>query len=314
LSKDKKAAGRQAAKRFREQGDDVVKAYLKLAEQVSESERSYLFGFFLTQAHFEDDPVLPTHFLCAANQTSEWLCDLWQLGTGERLPQLTPVQRSGILVWLWENHDRRALTQTLPSPLHSEWTSANRIVGWRAPEKSPDHDRPWSGARKWSPRRWFPHPKHSAEWGDPLQISIAGARRHETALALQVPDYNLQRRLDMLDRWQEATAPGPLPDIGDPPARHLAWKRLSEAPRFDETLHSATPPGQPGAWSLRYIEAPAAALSVRLSDTARLGGCLFDYYRALPDGRPSGRIRTRRRLPDDDDLDRLATSAALEVT
>ena len=58
---------------------------------------------------------------------------------------------------------------------------------------------------------------------------------------------------------------------------------------------AVTPERQPGAWALRHVEAPANALSAKRKRLAPL------------------RRLMRERLPDHDDLDRLATSAAIEA-
>jgi hypothetical protein len=60
-------------------------------------------------------------------------------------------------------------------------------------------------------------------------------------------------------------------------------------------LQAHEPPDGPGAWALRHVEAPANVLSCKCKRLAPLRRLL------------------RERLPDDDDLDRLATSAGIEV-
>jgi hypothetical protein len=94
--------------------------------------------------------------------------DLWFEATGRRSPFGEP-ERLALEAWLWETHDH------------------GRQDGRFKPNKSPDHDKPWpKTAFNWAPRRWFLGIGPSSE--PPLQMSIAGARAHETALALQTPE------------------------------------------------------------------------------------------------------------------------------
>src|SRR5262249_5738485 len=63
---------------------------------------------------------------------------------------------------------------------------------------------------------------------------------------------------------------------------------------------AVVPNRRPGAWADYYVEAPADDLSFERKRAARLGGNLL--WR-----------KEHNRLPDDDPLDRLATSAAIEA-
>jgi len=142
------------------------------------------------------------------------------------------------------------------------------------PNKSPEHDAPWPGApAKWAPRRWFCECLFG-EWSSGNPLEISIAR----ARARETAD-----RLIWED-WEPV----------DERTSFAELRRRGEAP--PESVLLQTPPGaSPGAWALRHVAAPADALSAR---RRRLRGA-----RAL----------MRERLPDDDDLDRLATSAAIEA-
>jgi hypothetical protein len=95
--------------------------------------------------------------------------DLWAEATGGRLTGLTKFQRLGLEAWLWGTYDRSGRYDGDADPFAGPLGARNpdRCV----PKKSPEHDAPWPGARKWAPRRWFgPCPS-----GKPLEISPSGA-------------------------------------------------------------------------------------------------------------------------------------------
>ena len=98
------------------------------------------------------DGVTPFAFIRAATLIQDDL-DLWFEATGQRVSQFIGAERQALECWLWETHDRQ--------------------LDRSKPKKSSRQDAPWSGARNWSPRRWFPFPENSPEWGRPLQIAVA---------------------------------------------------------------------------------------------------------------------------------------------
>jgi hypothetical protein len=98
-------------------------------------------------------------------------CDLWLEATGQdpiHGTYLRKAERLALECWLWETHDR--LGRLGSEDPQGGKKGARNPDRWKL-KKSPDHDRPWPGARNWAPRRWFgPSPS-----GKPLTISTSRA-------------------------------------------------------------------------------------------------------------------------------------------
>jgi hypothetical protein len=129
------------------------------------------------------------------------------------------------------------------------------------------------------------------------QRSPGWAAKHEPAQSYEPLNYDLQRRLDLLDRAVKVIGKH-LPILVHRKAKKRYWRRADTKP--------VVIPGQcPSGYALRHVETPANALSAERKRVRNLGGRLLWRYK--PDD------PRNERLPDDDDLDRLATSAAIEA-
>jgi hypothetical protein len=168
-----RVAKHRARKRRASLRESLIEDFNELAERRLSREQ---------MDRFEASGILPAVFRAELEALEREQLLEWQATTGERLPWLN---RAELLALQASRHDR-----------------ARRDY---KPNKSPDHDIPWSGAVNWAPRRWFgPCPS-----GKPQQMSIARAREgvHH--------DYDL-------DRMLLAT------EIGQEDSRNTTYQLLSE--------------------------------------------------------------------------------------
>jgi hypothetical protein len=255
--------------------------------------------------------------------------DLWLEATGERLVfrNLGIVERLGLESWLWERHDSQ----------RQEWRyKPDRRLNDRPDQEFIAHPSKqlWHGLHDFA---GLVGDRYSNVW--PGVAAICEIRKRQSRAQRTTRDArvrnlrfkNGKKRLT-LTAWPASdvrraslvgyTAPKlrapwqwgrPLADTRTAPSLSSISKRSVREHKARDRLRAVflgyhylarenglrwaavVPDKRPSAWALRYVEEPGKALSAACRRLAPL------------------RRLWRERLPDDDDLDRLAMSAAIEA-
>ena len=202
--------------------------------------------------------------------------DLWLEATGERRAWLREAELRHLELWLYETHERRRQDHRYK------------------PNKSRDHDAPWPGARKWSPRRWF-GPCPSAP---PLTISIAGAVDRREMLADVKgggeAEYADDARCNAEGQWltvRKVLEPGWLWNDVPVVDGFLKWKDqwdgLKWSPRYEPEVDEAPPDSV-----LRQRHEPPTEAPPSPAPRLPPGVKVRDYWRGVK-GRPLARPKWR---------------------
>jgi hypothetical protein len=275
-----------------------------------------------------EEGITARAFLCAVMLIEEDL-DLWLEATGERLVfrNLGPAERRGLECWLWERHDRQ----------RQEWRyKPDRRLNHRPDQEFIAHPSKqlWHGLHNFA---GLVGDRYRNVW--PGIAAICELRKRQSRAQRTTRDARVRNlrfkdgktRL-ALTAWPasgvRALSPAcyaiprlrapwqwgrPLADTRTAPSLSSISKRSVREHKAREHLRAVffgyhylarenglrwaavVPDKCASAWALRYVEAPGKALSAACRRLAPL------------------RRLWRERLPDDDDLDRLATSAAIEA-
>jgi hypothetical protein len=241
---------------------------------------------------FLESRILPHRFLAALDEQVALCNDVWFLISGE--PEITAA-------WQW-----RAVQAVL--------ADAERVYRRPyKPSKSPDHDAPWPNPpAEWAPRRWFgPCPS-----GPPLQISIARALNQARAktraqLAAEVASGEWRES----GGWWRDTSARPIAERNHPKplgfwsvrrdgiTQRLIWKDAKWEPCEDEN-----PPHSVLARTRKPPEKPEPSFILTEPRSPR-------YWKRVKGRAIIRGIAAHAPSPSfiRDDLDRLATSAAIEA-
>jgi len=253
--------------------------------------------------------------------------DLWLEATGERRTWLREAEQRGLRAWLWETHDRR------------------RQAGRHKPRKSSKHDQPWPGAADWAPRRWFREDIIKALRKlfpglplRPLTISVSRALNRERAQARAKLATEVHGSWEDGKHSESPSSIEPLAERNHPAPQGYWWTKAPNGIRPDRLIQLLWPNYPAPKWERCEDELPPQSVLDRthvapessedLVDwnlqrwidrldrwQLRTGKRVSEYPRRRYPPQPAKLRRMARTLPlpDADDLDRLATTAALEA-